>query len=110
MIKSLKIILSIVMIFALAVIVVFSSRYLAARHELSSLKEDLAASTAAWKDTNERKLAVQKELKAVKNDLREAELTITDNEEHAAELNEEIETLEAEIEALRKQIPDEQHP
>ena len=103
--KAQKMLLFAVIVSAVAVIIVFAGRYQSARHELSALKQDLAVSTAAWKETNERKLAVQKELKAAKNDLREAELTLSDDEERAAELTEEIAALEAEIEALRTQLP-----
>ena len=47
---------------AVAVMVFSGSQYLSARKELSSLKADLEASTAAWKKTNEEKLDIQKEL------------------------------------------------
>ena len=64
--KAQKMLLFAVIVSAVAVIIVFAGRYQSARHELSALKQDLAISTAAWKETNERKLAVQKELKAAK--------------------------------------------
>ena len=102
--KMQKLLLCAVIVSAVALIIVFADRYLSARNELSALKQDLAVSTAAWKETNERKLAVQKELKAAKNDLREAELTLSDDEERTAELTEEIAALEAEIEELKTQL------
>lgn len=103
--KTQKLFLFAVMLAAVTVMITFSGRYLSARRELAALKQDLAVSTDAWKDINERKLAVQKELKAAKNELREADLTLSDDEERAAELTEEIVALEKEIEALRAQLP-----
>jgi peptidoglycan hydrolase CwlO-like protein len=100
--KALKILLSLAMVLALAVMTVSFLSYRSARKDLSALKADLEVSTAAWKATNEKKLAVQKELKAAKNDLREANLTIEESEEKAASLEEEIKTLEKEIASLKK--------
>ncbi len=100
--KTLRMMLSLAMVLALAVMAVSFLSYRSARKDLSALKADLETSTAAWKATNEKKLAVQKELKAAKNDLREANLTIEESEEKAASLEEEIKTLEEEIASLKK--------
>lgn len=96
--------LSAVLVLCLVLMVILSGRYLSASRELSSLKKDLDASTAVWKQINEEKLAVQKDLKEVRSALRETELTIVDAEERAEELKAEIETLEKEIESLRSGI------
>ena len=93
--KNLKILLSLAMVLALAVMTVSFLSYRSARKDLSALKADLEVSTAAWKATNEKKL------KAAKNDLREANLTIEESEEKAASLEEEIKTLEKEIASLK---------
>ena len=53
--KMQKLLLCAVIVSAVALIIVFAGRYLSARNELSALKQDLAVSTAAWKETNERK-------------------------------------------------------
>ena len=90
---------------AVAVMVFSGSQYLSARKELSSLKADLEASTAAWKKTNEEKLEIQKELKTVKNDLRDAQVTIEESEERSATLQEDIETLEKAIIELKTRLP-----
>ena len=100
--KTLRMMLSLAMVLALAVMAVSFLSYRSARKDLSVLKADLETSTAVWKATNEKKLAVQKELKAAKNDLREANLTIEESEEKAASLEEEIKTLEEEIASLKK--------
>ena len=102
--KTAKILLSAVMLLAVTVAVVLAGRYISARNELSSLKKDLAASTAEWKRINEEKIVVQKELKEVKNELREATLTITESEERAEELEKDIQALEKEIEELKTQV------
>ena len=96
-----KILLSLAVILAAALIAVFFMQYRTAGHELSVLKSDLAGSTAVWKQINEDKLIVQRELKAAKNDLREAELTIEESAEKIQEIENDIAELEKEIETLK---------
>ena len=96
-----KILLSLAVILAAALMAVFFMQYRSAGHELSVLKTDLADSTAVWKQINEDKLIVQRELKAAKNDLREAELTIEESAEKIQEIENDIAELEKEIESLK---------
>lgn len=103
--KLQKIMLSAVMLCAAAVMILCFTGYQSARREYVSLKSELEASTASWKQINEDKLSVQRELKAAREALREAELTISESEERAETLREEIGTLEREIEALRSDSP-----
>ena len=100
-----KILLSLAVILAAALIAVFFLQYRNASHELSVLKIDLADSTAVWKQINEDKLIVQRELKAAKNDLREAELTIEESAEKITEIENDIAELEKEIETLKSGKP-----
>jgi peptidoglycan hydrolase CwlO-like protein len=102
--KAQKIMLSLVMIAGFVLIVILGSSYLSETRTLSSLKKELADSTAAWKQINEDKLVVQKELKAVKAELRDAELTVSESEERAASLESDIASLEAEIETMKMQL------
>ena len=100
-----KILLSLALILAAALIAVFFLQYRDASHELSVLKADLADSTAVWKQINEDKLIVQRELKTAKNDLREAELTIEESAEKITEIENDIAELEKEIEMLKSGKP-----
>lgn len=99
--KTQKTLLFLAAICATGVMIFLSLGYLSSRRQLSSLKNDLEISTAAWKDTNEKKLEVKRELKAAKEELREAELTLSESEEKITELQEEIAELEKDIQALQ---------
>ena len=102
--KNQKILLSAVLLFAVVLIVVFSTRYLSARRDLSVLKTELSESTARWKQINEEKLVVQKDLKAAQEVLRDAELTIQESEERVVILENSIADLEKEIAELNKKL------
>ena len=99
--KSQKTLLAAAALAAVLLIVVLFLGYQADRRELSALKNDLNASTEAWKQTNEKKLAVQKELNAAKSELREAELTLSESEESTGIFQSDIAALEKEIQELK---------
>lgn len=100
--KSSGILLLLSLVFAVAIVIVFSLQYHSDIGKLSALKNELTESTAAWKKINEDKLVIQKELKEEKNKLRDAELTISESEERIEELEKEISDLEKQIEILSK--------
>lgn len=64
--KALKILLSLAMVLALAVMTVSFLSYRSARKDLSALKADLEVSTAAWKATNEKSSPSRKSSKPQK--------------------------------------------
>ena len=100
-----KLLLSLAMLLAAALVVVSVIRYRDASANLSALKSDIETSTASWKKINEEKLIIQRDLKAARNDLREVDLTIEESEEKAQEIRADITELEKEIEALKSGNP-----
>ena len=95
--KTLKALLCLVMISALAMMTVFFLRYRTERGALSALTAQLEESCASWEGT-----AAEKE--AVNSDLREAQLSLEEANEQAEKLTAQIETLKQEIAALENPL------
>lgn len=101
--KTMKILLCLAMVAALAVMTVLFLRYRSNSKTLSDLTAQLEVSRTSWENTAAEKEALQKELRTVSGNLREAQLSLEENTERAEELTAQIETLKQEIAALEKQ-------
>ena len=110
--RSMKIILSVVALLALAVILVSSVRYISLGKQLKDVEGRLSESRASWENTAAEKEEKQTELKALKDSYREAELSLEEAKERSVTLKEDIETLKQEIRDLETKLSqsDEQVP
>ncbi len=95
--KSMKAIMFIVMLSAVALMVICSLHYLSLGRELRSCEQQLAESRAKWESIAAEKEALQEDLKASQKELNIARLELDKATEDAEEIKAEIDRLKSDI-------------
>lgn len=103
MTKSLRLILLLVIAFALLFMVLSLLNYFQMKNNLADLNNRLTYSRQTWEKIAEEKVELQGILKTKKEELKEAELSLSEATERAETLRNEIKTLQQEIETLKRQ-------
>ena len=101
--KSLRIVICIVMLTAVAVIALCGINYISLGKELRSLDQQLFESREKWEAVAAEKEALQVDLNADKKKLNQLQLTLDNKLKEAEEIRAEIEQLRSDIEALKLQ-------
>ena len=101
--KSLKMIIFIVMLTAVAVVVLCGIDYFSLGNELRSLDRQLSESREKWEAIAAEKESLQVNLNADKKKLNQLQLTLDNKLKEAEEIRAEIEQLRSDIEALKLQ-------
>ncbi len=103
--KKLRLILCLVLVFAVLVMVFCSVNYIDLNSQLHITRDQLADSQKKWEGIAAEKELLQQDLKTLKNELKEANLSLTESEESVEKIKSEIETLQKEIAELEKTQP-----
>lgn len=103
--KKLRLILCLVLVFAVLVMIFCSVNYIDLNRQLRNTRDQLADSQKKWEGIAAEKELLQQDLKTLRNELKEAKLSLTESEESMDKLKAEIDTLQKDIAELEKTQP-----
>ena len=95
--RSLKVLLVLVMVLAVALPAILWMDFLRDRRALRGLEEQLAESRANWESIAKKKEELQESLQSTEEALKEARLTLQESTERAEALRSDIEALKSEL-------------
>ena len=103
--KKLRLILCLVLAFAVLVMIICSVNYISLTKQLAGVRNQVTESQKTWEGIAAEKEALQQDLKTLQNELREAKLSLSESEESSEKIKSEIETLQNEIAEMEKAKP-----
>ena len=99
--KTVKIILSIVLIMSVILMAVCSLNLFRLRSQLKAVELRLEESRSTWEAIDADKRALQDDLKLVNNSLKEAKQSLSEWSEQSVSMQQEVEELRTQVESLK---------